>query len=130
MLTKQKKFRRTPQISDAEWTVMKALWDRSPLASKEVIDALKGSTHWKPKTIHTLLARLVQKGALLARKEGREYQFSPAVKADDCQRSESRSFLDRVFDGDVAPFLACFVRNNKLTRAEIEELKRILDGKV
>jgi BlaI family penicillinase repressor len=130
MLAKRKQTRRTPQISDAEWTVMKVLWDRSPLASKDVIDALSGSSPWKPKTIHTLLARLVRKGALLARKEGREYQFTPAVKSDDCRRSESHSFLDRVFDGDVVPFLACFVRNNKLTRAEIEELKRILDGKV
>jgi BlaI family transcriptional regulator, penicillinase repressor len=120
----------TPQISDAEWTVMKILWERSPVTSKEVIDALAGSVKWKPKTIHTLLARLVQKGALSARKEGREYQFEPKVKAEACQRSETRSFLDRVFDGEMAPFLACFVRDNKLTRAEIEELKRILDRKV
>lgn len=120
----------TPQISDAEWTVMKILWERSPATSKEVIDALAGSVKWKPKTIHTLLARLVQKGALSARKEGREYQFEPKVKAEACQRSETRSFLDRVFDGEMAPFLACFVRDNKLTRAEIEELKRILDRKV
>ncbi len=130
MLAKRKKTSVTPQISDAEWIVMKVLWDKSPLASKEVIDSLCGAIHWKPKTIHTLLARLVRKGALIARKEGREYQFEPAFKAEACQRSESRSFLDRVFDGDVAPFLACFVRDNKLTRAEIEELKRILDGKV
>jgi BlaI family transcriptional regulator, penicillinase repressor len=121
---------KTPQISDAEWTVMKVLWERSPLPSKDVIDALAGSVKWKPKTIHTLLARLVQKGALKARKEGREYQFEPKVKAEACQRSETRSFLDRVFDGEMAPFLACFIRDNKLTRAEIEELKRILDRKV
>ncbi len=109
---------------------MKVLWERSPLASKDVIDALAGSVKWKPKTIHTLLARLVRKGALRARKEGREYQFEPRVKAEACQRSETRSFLDRVFDGEMAPFLACFVRDNKLTRGEIEELKRILDRKV
>jgi BlaI family penicillinase repressor len=130
MLGKRKKPAVTPQISDAEWTVMKPLWDKYPMSSKEVVDALGGSVKWKPKTIHTLLARLVRKGALTARKEGREYRFEPAVKAADCQRSETRSFLDRVFNGEMAPFLACFVRDNKLTRAEIEELKRILDGKV
>lgn len=109
---------------------MKVIWERSPLTSKEVVEALAGAVKWKPKTIHTLLARLVQKGALCAHKEGREYQFAPKVEAEDCQRSESRSFLERVFDGEMAPFLACFVRDNKLTRAEIEELKRILDRKV
>lgn len=119
----------TPQISDAEWIVMKVLWEKSPRTSKEVVEALARDTTWKPKTIHTLLARLVRKGALTAHKDGREYQFTPAVRAEDCQRSESVSFLKRVFDGDMAPFLACFVRDNKLTRAEIEELKRILEGK-
>jgi BlaI family penicillinase repressor len=130
MLSKRKKTPAPPQISDAEWMVMKVLWEKSPLASKDVVEALSGVATWKPKTIHTLLARLVRKGALAARKEGREYRFEPAVKAQHCQRSESQSFLERVFDGEMAPFLACFVRDNKLTRAEIEELKRILDGKV
>jgi BlaI family transcriptional regulator, penicillinase repressor len=123
--------KKAPPISDAEWTVMKVLWQRSgAMSSREVVQALAQETIWKPKTIHTLLARLVRKGALRAKKEGREYQFSPAARAEDCQREVSRSFLDRVFDGEVAPFLACFVRENKLSRAEIEELKRILEGKV
>jgi BlaI family transcriptional regulator, penicillinase repressor len=121
--------RKMPPISDAEWTVMKLLWERSPRTSREVVDALAPQSSWKPKTIHTLLARLVKKGAVAATREGREYQFAAVARAEDCQRHVTRSFLDRVFDGEVAPFLACFVRENKLSRAEIEELKRILDGK-
>lgn len=109
---------------------MKVLWQKQPLTSREIVDALATETTWKPKTIHTLLARLVQKHAVAATRTGREYQFKPVVRAEDCQREEARSFLERVFDGDVAPFLACFVRNNKLSREEIAELKRILDGKV
>lgn len=118
-----------PSISDAEWSVMKVLWERSPLTSRDVVDALAAESGWSPKTIHTLLTRLVKKGALSAKRDGREYQFKPTVRAEECQRHESRSFLDRVFDGEVAPFLACFVKDKKLARAEIEELKRILDGK-
>ena len=109
---------------------MKVLWARSPLTSREVVDALASETTWKPKTIHTLLTRLVRKGALSATRDNREYRFTPLVKAEDCQRHVSSNFLERVFDGEVAPFLACFVRHNKLTPAEIAELKRILDGKV
>lgn len=109
---------------------MKILWERNPRTAREVVEALAAETTWKPKTIHTLLARLVKKGAAGAAKGAREYLFSPLVKADEIQRRESQSFLERVFDGDVAPFLACFVRDNKLTKAEIAELKQILDGKV
>jgi BlaI family penicillinase repressor len=119
-----------PEISDSEWIVMKVLWERSPLTAREVVDALAAETTWKPKTIHTLLARLVKKGALGTTRETREYEFAPLVRADECQRHESRSFLDRVFDGDMAPFLACFVRDNRLTKSQIAELKQILDGKV
>jgi BlaI family penicillinase repressor len=121
--------RKLPEISDAEWKVMKPFWEKGPLTSREVVESLDKETTWKPKTIHTLLTRLVKKGALSATRQTREYLFAPLVRADECQRQESQSFLERVFDGDVAPFLACFVRDNKLTRAEIDELKRILDGK-
>ena len=127
MLAKRKKNALTPQISDAEWIVMKVLWDKSPLASKEVIDSLSGATHWKPKTIHTLLRRLTDKGALDYEKSGREFVFRPLVSERDCQLAESRSFLDRVFGGGgVAPMVAAFVEQEKLTPEEIAELKRIL----
>ena len=119
-----------PAISDAEWTGMKVLWEQSPRSSRDIGEARTPTVDGKPKTIHTVSARLVRKGAIEVDKDGREYQFSPAVRAEDCQREVTRSFLDRVFDGDVAPFLACFVRDNKLSRAEIAELKRILEKKI
>ena len=118
-----------PQISDAEWMVMKVIWSQAPITTNQVVEALEDKTHWKPKTIHTLLSRLVQKGALTFDKKGREYSFSPLVDAQECVHAASRSFLGRVFDGQVAPFLACFLEREKLTPEEIEELRRILEGK-
>jgi BlaI family penicillinase repressor len=117
-----------PQISEAEWVVMKVLWERAPLTTNEVVEALEDRVHWKPKTIHTLLRRLVQKGALTYTKAGREYEFRPAVTSEACEQAVSRSFLDRFFDGDLAPFLACFVEKEKLKPSDIERLKKILDG--
>jgi BlaI family penicillinase repressor len=118
-----------PQISDAEWAVMKVVWNQSPLTTNQVVQALENKTDWKPKTIHTLLSRLVRKGALAFEKKGREYLFRPLVEARECVHAASRSFLSRVFDGEVAPFLACFLERQKLSREEIAELRRILDGK-
>jgi BlaI family penicillinase repressor len=118
-----------PQISDAEWVVMKVVWEKASATANHVVEALEKQIHWKPKTVHTLLARLVQKGALAVDKSEREYVFRPTVESKDCLRAASRSFLSRFFDGDVAPFLACFMESERLSLAEIEELKRILDGK-
>ena len=120
--------REMPKISDAEWVVMKVAWEKPPVTANQVVQALERKMHWKPKTIHTLLARLVQKGALDCDKSDRDYLFQPSVEARDCLRAASRSLLSRFFDGQVAPFLACFLRR-KLSREEIEELRRILEAK-
>jgi BlaI family penicillinase repressor len=125
---KSKAEKTVPQISDAEWRIMKVLWTKAPQTTNEVVDALDGETDWKPKTIHTLLSRLVQKGALTFEKQGREYLFQTAVTAEECEHEAANSFLDRFFDGDLAPFLARFVEGRKLKPAQIEKLKRILDG--
>ena len=115
-----------PSITDAEWTVMRVLWERGAATTNEVVQTLAGVTDWKPKTIHTLLRRLADKGALGHEKNGREFVFRPLVAERDCQLAQSRSFLDRVFGGEVAPMVAAFVEQESLTPDEIAELKRIL----
>jgi BlaI family penicillinase repressor len=121
--------RTPPSISDAEWVVMRAVWERYPLTANQVVDALANRAHWKPKTIHTLLRRLTRKGALTFERKGREYLFRPLVTAEDCEHAITRSFLGRFFGGELAPFLSRFVQRENLTAAEVRELKRILDGK-
>jgi BlaI family penicillinase repressor len=118
-----------PQISDSEWEVMNALWERSPRSAAEVVDAVAGRMHWHPKTVKTLLGRLVRKGAVRFRALGNHYLYRPAFPREQMVRQESRSFLQRVFGGDASPMLVHFVREADLTEAEIEELKRILDDK-
>ena len=117
-----------PSITTAEWVIMRTLWAKAPLSTNEVVAALEDRTEWKPKTIHTLLARLVQKKALRTEKRGREYVYSPLVRAEECEYEISRSFLGRFFDGELAPFLSRLVARERLTKKEVEELKRILEG--
>ncbi|MGA2541069.1 MAG: BlaI/MecI/CopY family transcriptional regulator [Verrucomicrobiota bacterium] len=118
-----------PRISDAEWTVLKTVWQLQTPTARDVVEKLKDESDWKPKTIHTLLGRLVQKGALATEKPGREYVFKPLVAERECRLAASRSFLEKVFDGEIAPFLACFLERKKLTRKQIDELKSILEEK-
>ena len=119
--------RKAPRISDAEWVVMKVVWQSQSATAKTVVEHLKDTTDWKPKTIHTLLTRLVKKRALSSEKQGREYIFRPRVTEQECRMAASESFLSRVFDGEIAPFLACFLKRESLTRKEIQELQEILN---
>jgi BlaI family transcriptional regulator, penicillinase repressor len=118
-----------PSISDAEWVVMKVAWEKGTVTANQVVGALETKMSWKPKTIHTLLRRLVQKRALAYDKLGREFHYRALVEAERCTHYASRTFLDRFFGGQVAPFLACFLEREKLSREEIDELRRILDEK-
>lgn len=118
-----------PRISDAEWKVMKVLWERSPLTSTEIIESLKLDTAWSPKTIHTLISRLVKKKALKVKKESPFYLYYPLITEQKCRRVETESFLQKVYDGSFHLLVANFIKDERLSEEEIEGLKRILDNK-
>ena len=118
-----------PRISESEWELMKICWGRSPITAQEIIDALIARDEWHPKTVKTLLNRLVKKGALGFQKEGRAYLYHPLVAERDCVSAESESFLRRVFGGSLKPMLAHFVESRALAPEEIAELKQLLKGK-
>ena len=117
------------KISESEWLVMQVLWSRGPLTANEVVEKLTGSTKWKPKTVKTLINRLVKKGALRFQKEGRKYRYYPAVGESQYVRTETRSFLRRVYRGATKPMLAAFLEDAELSAEDIAELKKILEQK-
>ena len=124
-----------PQISDAEWEVMKVVWDHGPLTAGEVVRHLSearqraGEPEWAPRTIKTLLSRLVQKHAVEAKEEGlpvKRFLYKARVTREESVRQESRSFLSRVFDGSVAPALLHLLEGARLSRGEIQQLRETL----
>ena len=115
------------QISEAESVVMDVLWRTHPLGAEEVVAALADSRHWQEATIKTVLNRLLNKGAIAAEKEGRRYLYSPRLKREDWVLEESRGLLDRLFDGRVAPLVAHFSEQRKLSRKDIAELRKLLE---
>jgi len=118
-----------PRISEAEWLVMKVLWSRGALTANQVVEELAGKTKWKPKTVKTLINRLVKKRALRFEKEGREYRYHFAVKQAECVRKERSSFVRRVYGGAMKPMLAEFLEDADLSEGDVADLKGILDQK-
>ncbi len=119
---------KSPKISEAEWKVMRVLWAAdSPLPAYDIILQLSGSESWQPKTVKTLLARLVKKRAVGYSKYKNLYLYRAAVNEEEAIRTESESFLERCFGGALQPMLAHFVGRRRLTRAELDELREILN---
>lgn len=115
-------------ITEAESRVMEALWQASPMTSEDVVDALVEPTGWHEKTVRSLLNRLLGKGAVSATREGRRYLYTAVLTRAQWQSQESRSLLDRVFGGRMAPLLAHFSEHEKLGKKDLAELRRLVDA--
>jgi BlaI family transcriptional regulator, penicillinase repressor len=115
------------QISDAESVVMDVLWARNPLAADEVMTAVAQAQDWQEATVKTLLNRLLNKGAIRAERDGRRYLYVPELKREDWVRAQSAGLLERLFDGRLAPLVAHFGEQGKLSREDIDELKRLIE---
>lgn len=120
-----------PQISEAEYEVMKIIWSQEPVSTTEVTNQLAPTTAWSPKTIQTLLKRLVQKGAITYEKKSRVFVYTALIEQADYLNQENDHFLKRFYNGNITSMLANFVKEERLTGDELEELKRLLspDGK-
>lgn len=115
------------QISEAEAVVMEVLWQRNPLSAEEVVTALSGRSEWAEPTVKTLLNRLLNKGALRADKDGRRYLYAPALTREAWIAQQSEGFVERLFGGRVAPLVAHFSEQGRLTAADIAELRRLIE---
>jgi BlaI family penicillinase repressor len=116
-----------PAISDAEWVVMREFWQRGDSTAADIVIALEGRMQWKPRTVQSLINRLVGKGALGFTKIGREHLYQPLVAEADCVMEASRKFVDRIFGGRLAPLLACFVESGEVSTQDIAKLRQILE---
>jgi len=121
--------REIPRIADSEWRVMQVLWENGPQTANDVVDALSGEVKWKPRTIKTLISRLVKKGAVRVTEEGYRYRYSAVADESACVRSETRSFVRRVYQGAMKPALAAFLEDADLSPQEIDDLQTILRQK-
>ncbi len=122
-------MKKLPQISEAEYEVMKVVWNNAPISTNEVTDRLIQTTDWSPKTIQTYLKRLVQKGALTYEKNSRVFVYTPLVKKDEYLDQENSSFLKRFYDGNLASMLTNYLEKDTLSEKEIETLQDLLSAR-
>ena len=115
-----------PQIAEAEFEVMKIVWKYAPISTNEITEKLLRTTSWSPKTIQTLIKRLVNKGALTYEKQSRVFVYTPVVDEKEYIGQESNTFLKRYYDGDITAMLSAYIENDKLSETEINNLRSLL----
>jgi|SRR5690348_12604782 len=113
-------------ISEAEREIMEVLWRRSPRSAEEILAEVGPRQRWQEGTVKSLLNRLLRKRAVKATRDGRRYLYRPLLVRERYVLEESKSLLDRLFGGRVAPLVAHFSEQRKLSKKDIAELKRLI----
>ncbi len=116
-----------PQISESEYEVMKIVWKDAPISTNEITDKLLKTTAWSPKTIQTLIKRLVTKGALTYEKQSRMFVYTPLIKENEYIIQESNSFLKRFYNGNITTMVSAYIEDEKLSETEIKHLRALLE---
>lgn len=114
------------RISEAEQAVMEALWATSPLTAADVCETVCAERDWSLATVKTLLARLVQKGAVATEPDGRRFLYTPVLERADYVVDESQRLVDRLFGGRAAPLFAHLAESEALTESDLAEIEALL----
>jgi BlaI family penicillinase repressor len=115
------------RLTDTEWVVMNALWERSPASVRDVLERVEGETGWAYTTVKTLLERLAEKGAVRVRKRANAGLFEPVLTRPQARRSALRSLLDRAFDGTFGGLLQHLIAEERLSERDRKKLADLLD---
>jgi BlaI family penicillinase repressor len=116
------------KLTEAEWQIMNALWQKHPATARDIMDRLPADVNWAYTTIKTMLTRLVEKQAVGEVKEGNTSVYEPRVSQQKARLSAFRSLLDQAFDGAVGPLVHFLAEEKQLTAKEKAELKRVLEN--
>ena len=116
------------ELTEAEWTVIKAVWDTEPCTAPAIQEKLFKQTEWTYSTVRTLMDRMTVKGLLSAAKERNVTQYRSAVTRAQAQRGELLYALKHAFNGALTPMVQCLLETNEVSRDELDELKQLIAG--
>ena len=115
-----------PRISESELEILKLLWDEAPLGAADLVARAPAERRWSPTTVKTLLARLVEKGAVTASGSGRRYLYRPALDRDTLGARQAGSLVDRLFGGRVSPLVAQLAEQRDIDPKDLDELEALV----
>lgn len=113
-------------LTEAEWTVMECLWEKSPRTGRETVALLDQKMGWTRSTVLTMLRRLEAKGAVAGDTEGELKTFRPLIAREDVAVRETENLLDRAYKGSLSLLVSSLTKKQSLPQNEIDELYAIL----
>lgn len=119
-----------PQISEAEYEIMKIIWADYPISTNDVCEKANLTHSWNQKTIHTLLTRLNAKKVISYAQRGRMYYYYPLISQKKYLEQENRLFLNRFYNGEMAPMLSSLLSDSEIPDSELQNLYDMIQTKL
>ena len=114
------------KFADAEWKIMEVLWEKGPLSTMELVSILEESNGWARSTVITLLNRMTAKGGVYFKTADRSKIYHPTVARNQAELEETKSFINKVYGGNIGLMISNLMKNESLSQEEIEEIRRII----
>ena len=113
-------------LTEAEWSVMECLWEKSPRTGRETVTWLEQKMGWTRSTTLTMLRRLEAKGAVTGDTNGELKTFRPLIAREEVAVRETENLLDRAYRGSLSLLVSSLTKKQSLPQKEIDELYAIL----
>ena len=117
------------ELTESEWSIIKAVWETEPCTAPVIQEKLSKSTGWHYSTVRTLMDRMVSKGMLSAKKEGKLTIYSSTITRADAQRGELFYALKHAFNGALTPMVQCLLESNDLKADDLAELEAMIKAR-
>ena len=117
------------ELTESEWSIIKAVWETEPCTAPAIQERLSTSTGWHYSTVRTLMDRMVSKGMLSAKKEGKLTIYNSTITRTDAQRGELFYALKHAFNGALTPMVQCLLESNDLKADDLAELEAVIKAR-
>jgi BlaI family penicillinase repressor len=119
----------TVELTEAEWSVIKAVWETEPCTAPAIRERLVLATGWTYSTVRTFMDRMVAKGALTAKKAGKVTIYNSAITRDQAQHGELLYALKHAFNGALTPMVQCLLDHHDLNAEELAKIEAIIQAR-
>lgn len=121
--------KQTVELTEAEWAIIKAVWEKEPCAAPDIQEALESTNHWAYSTVRTLMDRMVAKGLLKAEKIRNLTLFRSAITREQAQQGELLYTLKNAFNGAMTPMMQCLLESGDVSEKDLAELEALIQAK-
>jgi BlaI family penicillinase repressor len=118
---------KTVELTEAEWEIMKVVWEKEPCAAGTVQETLAQSRNRAYSTVKTTMDRMVEKGFLRIERIRNLQLFRSCISEVDAKRGEFRKMLKRAFDGALTPMMQFLIEHEGLSKEEASQLRKLVE---